>query len=172
MTTMKLVLIADVSANGKLLLTENPNHPLPPETIEFYCQQIIQAGNVIMGRKTFDMLQQHFGEIHQILPSVEVVVVSTTALSSRSYTVAANPEKAVNYLQGKGFTQLMIGGGTQVYNEFLNQGLVTDLYFNYIPVIIGDGGLLGSAVDLLSNFELSEHKLLGDNIVQLHLRKR
>jgi hypothetical protein len=49
--------------------------------------------------------------------------------------------------------------------------MLTDIYFNYVPVIAGDGGTLGTAADLLTSFELMEHKLLGEGIVQIHLRK-
>jgi dihydrofolate reductase len=171
MIKMKLLLVADVSVNGKLLLTDNPNHPVPRATIDFYLQKVIQAGNVIIGRNTLEAFQQNFGEIQQIFPGAEVVVMSTTPHSASSYKVVDSPEKAVNYLQGKGFAEIVIGGGTQIYNVFLNRDMVTDIYFNYVPVIVGDGGILGTAADLLANFDLVEHKLLDGNIVQLHLRK-
>ena len=168
---MKLLLVADVSANGKLLLTDNPNHPVPKTTIDFYLQKVIQAGNVIIGRNTLEAFQQNFGEVQQIFPGAEVVVMSTTAHSASSYNVVHSPEEAVNYLQGKGFEEIVIGGGTQIYNVFLNRGIVTDIYFNYVPVIVGDGGVLGTAADLLANYDLVQHKLLDGNIVQIQLRK-
>jgi hypothetical protein len=49
--------------------------------------------------------------------------------------------------------------------------MLTDIYFNYVPVIVGDGGTLGTATDLVTYFEPMEHKLLDEGIVQIHLRK-
>jgi dihydrofolate reductase len=90
---MKLLLVADVSANGKLLLTDNPNHPVPKATIDFYLQKVSQAGKVILGRNTLEAFQQKFGEIEQIFPGAEVVVMSTTTHSASSYKVVNSPEK-------------------------------------------------------------------------------
>lgn len=82
-----------------------------------------------------------------------------------------NYEEAIEYLQQKGFKKVVIGGGTEIYNLFLNNDLVTDLYFNYVPVIVGDGGILGTEDGLLSNFKLMEYNLLEENILQTHLTK-
>jgi len=168
---MKLILVADVSANGKLLLTDNPNHPVPKAGVDFYMQKVIQAGNLIIGNKTLETFQQHFGGIQQIFPGVEVVVISRSSNEANGWKVVHSPEEAVNYLQEKGFEEIVVGGGVQIYNAFLNGDLLTDIYFNYVPVIVGDGGTLGTATDLLTSFELIEHKLLNESIVQIHLRK-
>lgn len=168
---MKIILVADVSANGKLLLTDNPNHPVPKETVDFYIQKVIQAGNLIIGSKTLEIFQEHFGGIQQLFPGIEVVVLSRSNNEGNSYKVVHSPEEAVNHLQGKGFEEIVVGGGVQIYNLFLNRNMLTDIYFNYVPVIVGDGGTLGTAPELLTSFELMEHKLLNEGIVQMHLRK-
>ena len=168
---MKLTLVADVSANGKLLLTDNPNHPVLKAGVDFYMQKVIEAGNLIIGSKTLETFQQHFGGIQQIFPGIEVVVLSRSSNEANAWKVVHSPEEAVNHLQEKGFKEIVVGGGVQIYNMFLNRNMLTDIYFNYVPVIVGDGGTLGTATDLLTSFELMEHKLLNEGIVQIHLRK-
>lgn len=168
---MKLILVADVSANGKLLLTDNPNHPVPKAGIDFYMQKVIQAGNLIIGSKTLETFQQHFGGIQQIFPGIEVVVLSRSGNEANGWKVVHSPEEAVTHLQEKGFEEIVVGGGVQIYNIFLNRDMLTDIYLNYVPVIAGDGGILGTATDLLTSFELVEHKLLDEGIVQIHLSK-
>ena len=168
---MKVILVADVSANGKLLLTDNPNHPVPKAGVDFYMQKVIQAGNLIIGRKTLETFQQHFGGIQQLFPGIEVVLLSRSNSEAYGCKVVHSPEEAVNHLQEKGFEEIVVGGGVQVYNIFLNRGMLTDIYFNYVPVIVGEGGTLGTATDLLTRFEMMEHKLLNEGIVQIHLRK-
>jgi dihydrofolate reductase len=168
---MKLILVADVSANGKLLLTDNPNHPVPKAGVDFYMQKVNQAGNLIIGSKTLETFQHHFGGIQQLFPGIEVVVLSRSSNEANGCKVVHSPEEAVNFLQEKGFKEIVVGGGVQIYNVFLNRDMLTDIYFNYVPVIAGDGGTLGTAADLLTSFELMEHKLLGEGIVQIHLCK-
>jgi dihydrofolate reductase len=168
---MKIILVADVSANGKLLLTDNPNHPVPKAGVDFYMQKVTQAGNVIIGSKTLETFQQHFGGIQQIFPGIEVVVLSRSSNEANGWKVVHSPEEAVNHLREKGFEEIVVGGGVQIYNIFLNRDMLTDIYFNYVPVIVGDGGTLGTANDLLTYFEPMEHKLLDEGIVQIHLHK-
>lgn len=168
---MKLILVADVSANGKLLLTDNPNHPVPKASVDFYMQKVFQAGNLIIGSKTLEAFQQHFGGIQQIFPGIEVVVLSRSHKEANGWKRVNNAEEAVNHLQEKGFEEIVIGGGVQVYNTFLDKDMLTDIYFNYVPIIVGDGGILGTAADLLTSFELMEHNLLGEGIMQIHLQK-
>lgn len=166
---MKISLVADISANGQLLLTDNPSHPVLKAGVDFYMQKVTEAGNLIIGSKTLEAFQQHFGEIQQIFPGIEVVVLSRTGNDTQVYKVADSPEEAVKYLQEKGFDEIVVGGGVQVYNLFLNGNMLTDIYFNYVPVIVGDGGILGTATGLLTSFKQVEHKLLDEGIVQLHL---
>src|SRR5688572_33099274 len=120
---MKLILVADVSANGKLLLTDNPNHPVPKATVDFYIQKVIQSGNLIIGSKTLEAFQQHFGGIQQIFPGTEVIVLSRTSNEASGCKVLQNYEEAVTYLQEKGFNEIVVGGGTQMYNVFLNNNV-------------------------------------------------
>jgi dihydrofolate reductase len=168
---MKVILVADVSANGKLLLTDNPNHPVPKGTVDFYIQKVNQAGNLIIGSKTLETFQQHFGGIQQLFPGIEIVVLSRSGNEENDWKLVHSPEEAVSHLQEKGFEEIVVGGGVQIYNLFLNRDMITDIYFNYVPVIIGDGGELGTATDLLTHFELMESKLLNEGIVQAHLRR-
>lgn len=169
---MKITLVADVSANGKLLLTDNPNHPVPESTIEFYIGKVNQAGNLIIGRKTAQMFEQHFGGLKSLFPEAEVLVLSTADYHDTTVKVMPGHQEAINYLQQKGIDEVVVGGGTAVYNHFINKNLVTDIYFNYVPVLIGDGGVLGTAIDLLTNFRVAEHCLLEGDILQMHYSRQ
>lgn len=168
---MKVILIANVSANGQIGLAGNPKHVGPPETFGFIVQNAVQAGNIIVGRKTLEVLQQFPGGPKQIFPGVEIVVVSSTKNKSDEFKVVESPEQAVSYLKGKDFENIIVAGGAQIYNAFLEKDLVTDVYFNIIPIIIGDGGTIGTSKDLYVKFARIEQKLLIDNVIQIHLSK-
>lgn len=169
---MKITLVADVSANGRLLLTDKPHHPVPETTVQFYINKINEAGGLIIGRKTMEVFEKDFGGIKQLFPGTEVVVLSKVTFAKEGIKVIHNHQEALNYFQQKGFNEVVIGGGTEVYNLYLNNNLVTDIYFNYVPVIVGDGGILGTSNDLLAKCQLIQHTLLEDGIFQMHLIKK
>lgn len=168
---MKVTLIANISANGRVLLSENPKHQAPPEALGFFVQTVREAGNLIIGNRTLEVLKQFPGGPKQLFPGAEIVVLSSNGEMNSEYKLLDNPTEAIQYLSGKGFSEVIIGGGTKTYNVFLEKDLVTDIYFNFIPMIIGDGGIIGTGNDLNIRFMLEEYKSLTDDIVQIHLVK-
>ncbi|HEY4322480.1 MAG TPA: dihydrofolate reductase [Mucilaginibacter sp.] len=168
---MKVTLIANLSANGKVLLAENPQHAAPQEALGFFVQKANEIGNLIIGRKTFEVLQQFPGGIKQFFPNVEVVLLSRSNIENKDFKVFGKPEEAINFLKGKGFNEIIIGGGAHTYNAFLEHDLITDIYFNFIPMVIGDGGIIGVGDNLNLKFKITEQKPLTNGIAQIHLSK-
>ncbi|MBO9728550.1 MAG: dihydrofolate reductase family protein [Chitinophaga sp.] len=168
---MTITLVANISANGKVLLSENKHHEAPPAAVSSFIQVAMQAGNMVLGRSTFAFIDQLPEAAKGFLNGLEVVLLSNTLQDTATYKVVNSPEAAIKYLQEKGFNNIAVGGGTKTYNAFLNEDLVTDIYFNIIPVITGNGGELGTNVNLEATFKLKEQQLLTDDIVQLHLTK-
>lgn len=168
---MTITLVANISANGKVLLSENKHHEAPPEAVSSFIQVAMQAGNMVLGSSTFAFIDQLPEATKGFLAGLEVVLLSNTLQDTATYKVVNSPEAAIEYLQGKGFNTIAVGGGTKTYNAFLNKNLVTDIYFNIIPTITGNGGELGTNFDLEAAFNLKEYKLLTNNIMQLHLTK-
>jgi dihydrofolate reductase len=168
---MKITLVANISANGKVLLAENKHHEAPPAAVSSFVQVAMEAGNMVVGRSTFEVIDHLPAEVKGFLSGLEIVLLSNTLQDTPPYKVVNSPEAAIKYLQEKGFSTIAVGGGTKTYNAFLNENLVTDIYFNIIPVVTGNGGELGTNVDLEATYQLKAHQLLTDNIVQLHLTK-
>ncbi|NIG53330.1 dihydrofolate reductase family protein [Chitinophaga sp. Cy-1792] len=168
---MKITLVANISANGKVLLSENQHHQAPPAAVSSFIEVAMQAGNMVLGRKTFEFIQRLPEEMKGFLAGLEVVILSGTLHDTPAYKVVNTAEAAINYLKDKGFENIAVGGGTETYNAFLNENLPTDIYFNYIPLITGNGGELGTNFNLEAAYNLKAHKLLTDSIMQLHLTK-
>lgn len=138
---MKVTLIASVSANGKVLLANNPNHQIAPEVMEFLVQKAVESGNIIFGYSTYTMF---IDALQDALAGKEIVVLSNNHEARSGHKTVHTPEEAVEYLRGKGMEEIIVGGGVQTYNAFLDKDLVTDIYFNVTPMVIGDGGTIGS----------------------------
>lgn len=171
---MKITLYANVSANGKLLLSENPDHQVPPEVTGLSLQQINRVGNLVMGRKSFENFVTAFGgmdKIKEVLPDVVLVWLSASLETTGAYTVVSSPEAAVKYLEEKGFDEMLIGGGTETYNAFLEKDLITEVVFNLIPAITV-GGVLGVNDALNIKLRLIGQERLSNDVLQLRYRKR
>ncbi|WP_028980820.1 dihydrofolate reductase family protein [Sporocytophaga myxococcoides] len=166
---MNVKLFASVSVNGKVLLAENPNHQVPQEILGEFMQMVNKAGNLILGRKTFDIMAKYPAAI-QALSGVDMVILSEHKTDGENYKVASSPEKAIEYFKQKGCSEIVIGGGTQVYNAFLKGDFVSELYLNLIPIISGSGGVIGLNEDLLIGLKPGNQKNVGD-IIQLHYTK-
>lgn len=168
---MKVILGANISVNGKILLGENPSHDVPEQAVQILVEKATQAGNLIIGRKTYEFMAHFPGGIRGMLPGLEIVIISSNYSSNENIVVVSSCEKAMTYLANRGFEEIAIGGGTQIYNAFLNADLVTDIYFNIIPVMTGDGGVLGTSQNLATRFALRDNRALNDGIVQLHYER-
>ena len=172
---MKITAIANLSANGKVLLANNTNHKSPKAGEEFFIEKAIQTGNLVIGRKTFEVIKELLGgneNLEYIFPGVTIVIISSDEDLTKKFKIFSNPRDVIEYLRDKGFDEIIIGGGTRLYNTFLEAKLLTDLYFNLTPVITGAGGVIGKDQDFFSTFKLVETRLLDGGIVQIHLSDR
>lgn len=165
---MKVSLIANISANGKVLLSENTSYQAPQEAIAIFMELATRAGNLIIGKKTFDMLLRVLGDVKSAFPGVELVLISAAGIVTNDYKVVASPEEAIDYLTAKGYQEIAVGGGTITYNAFLEKDLVTDVYFNIHPVMVGNGGVLGVDEAWTARFKLVAYRQVGEGIVQVH----
>ncbi|MCD2422782.1 dihydrofolate reductase [Niabella pedocola] len=170
---MKITVYANVSANGKLLLSENAGHEVPSEIIGLSIQYINRVGNLVMGRKSFENFVTAFGgidKVREVLPEVVFVILSSTRQTTDAYQVTNSPEEAVKYLEARGANEMFIGGGTETYNAFLEKDRVTDVVLNVIPTITV-GGILGTNDGLNIRLKLVAQEQLSNDVLQLRYKK-
>lgn len=167
---MKVTVIANISANGRLLVANNPHHQLPAGAMEFYVQFVKQVENVVIGLKTFENFLKFPKEVKELFNGVEIVILSDSPYQNSDYKTVGSPEEAIEYMSSKGFNEIAIGGGIGTFNAFMDKDLVTDIYFNINPLITGVGGILASNSELNSKFKHTGHELK-DGFLQLHLTK-
>ncbi|EFK36979.1 Dihydrofolate reductase [Chryseobacterium gleum] len=167
---MKVTVIANISANGRILIADNPHHQLPPEAMEFYVQFVRQVGNIVIGLKTFENFLKFPKEVKELFKGVEIIILSDKPYTVDGYKTVSSPEEAVEYMSGKDVQEIAIGGGAGTFNAFIDKDLVTDIYFNVNPIITGAGAILGNNSELHSKFKYKE-QILKNGFVQLHLAK-
>lgn len=167
---MKVAVIANVSVNGKILLAENPNHQIAQEAMAIFAQVVLKTGNIVLGRKTFEIFEQFPGGVKGMFAGAEIVLLSSGNIET-DLKVAKSPEEVIEYLSEKGFSEVAVGGGVETDNAFFDKDLVTDIYFNINPIFVGDGGILGNNVEVVTKYLLAEQSVIADNIMQIHLVK-
>ncbi|QES87857.1 dihydrofolate reductase family protein [Rhizosphaericola mali] len=164
---MKVTIVANVSANGRILLSDNPYYPLPPEVMGFYLKMVKQIGTLVIGKRTFENFQRFPENIKTLFEGIEIIVLSNNSIITKNYRTIESPEKAVEFASAKGLTEIAIGGGTDTFNAFIESDLVTDIYLNVNPLITGVGSTLGNSSELNTRFSLKDYNAV-NGFMQLH----
>lgn len=166
---MKTMLWATLSANGNYAQS-SPENPPKKEALDDFAKHAKAAGNFIIGRRTFEGMWGSGGGGGGPFADLDIVVVSKNAEDLPGVTVARSPQKALNYLQQKGHQTALIGGGADLHNAFLDQGLVDELIFNVTPVLEGKGYnlLIDKENYRYKDVQLLNFMSLGSGVVQMH----
>ncbi len=168
---MKITVIANISVNGKILLSNNPHNQLPPEAMDFYVNSAKQIGNLVIGLKTFEDFQSFPQDVKELFKEIEIIVLSDQEKTFENFKFVRSPEEAIEYALSKELQEIAIGGGAGTFNSFINKKLVTDIHFNIHPFITGEGAVLGNHKELNSTFDLKAHRV-ENGFAQLHLTQK
>jgi dihydrofolate reductase len=133
---MNTILYVSLTANGYVVQPEE-GHPIPKEILANFRQVVQKTGNLINGRRTYELTRA--GGALDALTHVAYVVVSTEQLTAEGVEVVASPEAALQYLEQKGFRTALVGGGAGLDASFLSKGLVDEVYLNVEPSLTGVG---------------------------------
>lgn len=144
--TMKVTLIAAISADGKIAEKTDQSSLdwTSKEDTKFFVDKTKEAGTVVMGRKTF-------ATINKPLKGRRVIVLTRdpskeTPMPGVEFT-NDEPEVLVGKLANEGVAELALAGGSSIYGQFLKAGLVTDVYLTIEPVLFGGGVPLAQGFD-------------------------
>ncbi|MBD2870862.1 dihydrofolate reductase family protein [Paenibacillus arenilitoris] len=172
---MKTMIWATLTANGNYAQS-GPENPPRKEALDDFAAQAKAAGNFIVGRKTFEAMQNpgRVSREEQAAASgpfaeLDIVVLSRSIEAIPGVKVAESPREALDYLRQRGHQTALVSGGADIHNAFLGQGLADEAIFNVAPVLEGKG------LNLLIDEEaygyrpvrLLDCKPLGGGVVQL-----
>ena len=106
----------------------------------------------------------------------KVFVLSTTIkevpepIAGNVSVVAMSPDKLLNHLSGRGFSNLYIDGG-KVIQAFLKQDLIDELIIAKVPVLIGKGIPLFADLDIDINFEHNRTEVSSNGLVRSYYER-
>lgn len=160
---MKVFIIAAVTADG--FIGQSSSHLSTRWTSAadkiFFTNTTKAAGVIVMGRSTFET-------IGRALPGRRTIVLTSRPLEVDGVEpTSETPKELFERLEREGVQQLAICGGAKVYGEWMNSGLVQEIYLTVHPKMFGTGvPLLSSAVDI--DLKLQQTRDIGDDTVLLH----
>ncbi len=164
---MNTFIIAAMSVNG--MIAQAPGQVsldwTSKEDLAFFVSKTKEARAMVMGRKTFETIGKPL--------KGRLIKVMTRDVSGREDIpdqvewTRDEPAAIVRQLEGRGYDQVAIVGGGEVYRLFLESGLVTDLYLTVEPVLFGNGTPFVQGFDRI-DATLESVERLGDQSVLLH----
>jgi dihydrofolate reductase len=161
---MKICIIAAISLDGKIGADTGDNVSWTgPEDKKLFATATTQAGVIIMGNNTFKTLAKP-------LENRLTIVLTTTPESFSPVSGLVefskdSPAAIIANLERRGFTQVFITGGSQIYALFMKAGLIDELWLTLSPLIIGKGiPLFGSDIPFYNAHLLESRSLAPDTL--------
>ncbi len=146
---------------------QNDQTPWSDEEWLSFSRFVQDAGNIVVGTKTYEIMEAH-GEFSKI-GNPFTVVVSTSSFSPENNTVfVRSPQEALQILEEMNFSKALIAGGGRLNAAFMKEKLIDEIYLDVEPFIFGKGVSLFSDELLDVQLKLMESKRLSDNTIQLY----
>lgn len=164
---MKVILYMAMTANG-YIARENGDTPWSIEEWQSFAGVVGRTKNIILGRKTYEIMK--FENEFVKIDNPFVVVVSNERKDEESVQFEQNPINALTRMQTNGYEEVLVAGGSQLNSAFIKEGLVSEIYLDVEPMIFGKGIKLFAEADFEEKLELLGVKQLSKNTVQLHYK--
>lgn len=154
--------IAALSADGQLgpaHATNSTSWTSGADT-QFFKEKTTKSGVIVMGKTTFDT-------IGRPLPNRKNVVYHFEDFDQEGIHVTQKPPtELLQELANEGFSEVAITGGSSIYTQFIEAGLVDTIYITIEPKLFGTGTpFLTKELNL--DLTLISHTQLGDDSVLL-----
>ena len=131
-----------------------------------YSETIRKAGNIILGRRTYEIIAKNPEEI----AGLKVVVVSQKNFETLSpnHLIAASPKAALELL--KDFPEIIVAGGGGLNSAFLQENLVDEIFLDIEPIAFAPGIPLFKDGNFDRKLKLLGTKKISDDEIQLHYK--
>ncbi|MEN9912718.1 MAG: FolA [Candidatus Parcubacteria bacterium] len=130
---MHVFIIAAVTADG--FIAKDEKHSAfwtSKDDKKRFVELTKRAGVVIMGSNTYATLPRPLKERVNI-------VYSKSKTFEGAETTQKNPVELLQELESRGFKEVAICGGSQIYTMFMKAGVVNRLFLTVEPLIFGKG---------------------------------
>ncbi len=166
---MKVIIYMAISANGMIAKSDDNTSWISKKEWYNYILITRKAGNLIVGRRTYNILtkQPEFSEFK----NVKLVVVSKNnkpKIIASNHFIVSKPKEALKLL--KNFKEVIVAGGGILNKSFIKEGLVDEIYLDIEPIMLGKGISLFREENFETKLELLNTKKISKNEIQLHYK--
>ena len=154
------------TANGYIAMG-NDETPWSDEEWESFSKFAKLVGNIIIGRRTYDIMKSD-NTFDELGNPFTVVVSKTMTSNDGNISIVRSPKEALEVLKEHNFTKALIAGGRMLNTSFMQENLVNDVYIDVEPLLFGEGIKLFSDSSFVARMKLINIKNLSRNVIQLH----
>lgn len=168
---MKTILYLAITANGLITKDREDTSYVSAASWKSFSKLCGQAGNIIMGRRTFEaeLKDKNFPYKKRLN-----VVMTKKSVKNRwgedVLFTRLSPVKVIKLLGSRGFKTAFVAGGSKLATSFIKQGLIDELILDIEPTISGRGMPLFQPANFDLELKLIGTKKLSNNTIQLRYR--
>ncbi len=164
-----------ITPNGMITKESDDTSWVTETEWESFSGMIKKYGNMIIGRRTFEIMLQDDEFNISNLNEIKTVVVAhegeLVKIHNPKFVLRAkSPQEAIDILHTQGFETIMVCGGGGLNTSFMKENLIDEIYLDIEPIVFGKGIRLFAETDFEANLELIETKKLSPNEIQLHYK--
>lgn len=168
---MKTILYMAMTVNGKIARLDDTTDWISQQSWQSFVTMAQRVGNVIIGRRTYDIVKRSRVQIKDILT---VVLTHNQALVSQSPSTiitTESPLQVIDNLKQQGYKEALIGGGGILNKSFIEANLIDEMYIDIEPLVLGRGIPLFADGDFAPRLKLLGVKTLSNHqTIQLHYK--
>jgi len=139
------------------IATKDDDTPWSDETWEHYYEFVAAKGNFVVGRKTYDLMNE-INEFEKLNNPFTVVLTNGELEESDMLRKAGSPKEAIDIVKERGFEEVIIGGGGKVCQSFFEEKLIDEIHLDINPILLGDGIPLYDKEEKLTLISLKQDK--------------
>jgi dihydrofolate reductase len=168
---MKVVLYMAITINGLIAKENDDVSFVSAAEWKNFNRMIRKAGNIIIGRRTYDLMRKS-SELPKYKNTKIVVVTHKPKKVSGKNIVFTDdsPNEIIKMLRNDGFKIALVAGGGKLNSSFMKAGVVDELYLDLEPTILGKGIKLFADANFEKKLKLVSVKHFSKNEVQLHYK--
>lgn len=169
---MKVTLHMSMSVNAVIAREDDRCDFLAPENWQMLVELAHEAGAVVWGRRTHEVVRGYGGSFLTDLDGLTRIVLTSAAdpQLEAGWEVARTPHEALARVAKAGGSHLLVVGGASVNSAFASAGLIDDVILNVESVIIGNGRPLFAPAEFDIPLLLAGMERVRDEIIQLHYK--
>lgn len=172
---MKVILYMAITPNGMIAKEGDDTSWVTETEWESFSGMIKKYGNMIIGRRTYEIMLRNdefnISNLNEIKTAVVAQEEESVKIHNPQFVFRAkSPKEAIDVLCAQGFETIMVCGGGGLNASFMKENLIDEIYLDVEPIVFGKGIRLFAEADFEANLELIETKKLSPNEIQLHYR--